>query len=162
MLPLDLPKTIKKAVDAVLEPKTTTKHPPTHTNTTRRRTSVDAQAPLHPFLACFSDLFFCTSKSRETTIKALRDTMKSRIAVEKVAEMVYESSSFSFDYAMLCLVASVLSCIGLVTNSVVIIVASMLVSPLMGPILAFTFGYVDDSSFLHNTFPTFPFSPPSI
>jgi len=41
---------------------------------------------------------------------------------------------------MFVVVASWLSCVGLVTNNAVIIVASMLVSPLMGPIIAFTFG----------------------
>uniref|UniRef100_A0A7S2RYL2 DUF389 domain-containing protein n=1 Tax=Mucochytrium quahogii TaxID=96639 RepID=A0A7S2RYL2_9STRA len=68
------------------------------------------------------------------------DTIKSRIAVDSVVELVNSSAQFSFDYVMLVIVASILACIGLVTNNVVVIVASMLVSPLMGPILAVTFG----------------------
>lgn len=38
-------------------------------------------------------------------------------------------------------VAGVLAAVGLVTDSSVTVVASMLVSPLMGPILAVTFGF---------------------
>mmetsp|Transcript_20226 Transcript_20226/g.35970 ORF Transcript_20226/g.35970 Transcript_20226/m.35970 type:complete len:621 (+) Transcript_20226:349-2211(+) len=68
-------------------------------------------------------------------------SIKSRIAVDNVVDIVTASAQFSFDYMMLVIVASVLSCIGLVTNNVVIIVASMLVSPLMGPILGVTFGW---------------------
>ena len=49
---------------------------------------------------------------------------------------------FTFDFLMLCVVAAMISCIGLATNNDVIIVASMLVSPLMGPIMAITFGTV--------------------
>ena len=40
------------------------------------------------------------------------------------------------------MIASVLSGIGLAVNSTVTIVASMLVSPIMGPVLALTFGSV--------------------
>jgi uncharacterized membrane protein len=43
---------------------------------------------------------------------------------------------------MLVVVASMLALIGLITNSAVVIVSAMLVSPLMGPILGFTFGSV--------------------
>ncbi|CAK9005037.1 Uncharacterized protein MJ0678 [Durusdinium trenchii] len=69
-----------------------------------------------------------------------RDTIKSRIAVDSVIDLVNTAAQPSFDYIMLVFVASILACIGLVVNNVVVIVASMLVSPLMGPILAVTFG----------------------
>lgn len=40
----------------------------------------------------------------------------------------------------LLLIASVLAGVGLITNSTVVIVASMLVSPIMGPVMGITFG----------------------
>lgn len=48
----------------------------------------------------------------------------------------------SFDYLSLLLIASTISGVGLAVNSTVSIVASMLVSPIMGPVLALTFGSV--------------------
>ncbi|GBG29488.1 Hypothetical Protein FCC1311_057092 [Hondaea fermentalgiana] len=77
----------------------------------------------------------------ESIINRFGETIKSRVAVDSVVELVNASSEFSFDYVVLVVVASALACIGLVTNNVVIIVASMLVSPLMGPILGVTFGW---------------------
>lgn len=40
----------------------------------------------------------------------------------------------------LLLIASILAGVGLITNSTVVIVASMLVSPIMGPVMGITFG----------------------
>ena len=45
-------------------------------------------------------------------------------------------AEFSFDFLLLLLLAGAISFMGLVENSSVVLVASMLVSPLMGPILA--------------------------
>lgn len=49
---------------------------------------------------------------------------------------------FSFDYLSLLVIASTIAGIGLATNNTVAIVASMLVSPIMGPVLALTFGTI--------------------
>ena len=67
-------------------------------------------------------------------------SIKSRIIVSKLVNLVRSSAALSFDYICLCLVASILSCVGLAVNNNVVIVASMLVSPLMGPILEVTLG----------------------
>ena len=40
----------------------------------------------------------------------------------------------------LLLIASILAGVGLIVNSTVVIVASMLVSPIMGPVMGITFG----------------------
>jgi len=50
-----------------------------------------------------------------------------------------EQALFSFDYLALVIVASILAGVGLITDNVVI-VASMLVAPIMGPVLGLTFG----------------------
>mmetsp|Transcript_11091 Transcript_11091/g.12692 ORF Transcript_11091/g.12692 Transcript_11091/m.12692 type:complete len:617 (+) Transcript_11091:99-1949(+) len=78
------------------------------------------------------------------SIKQMRDdikaTVRARIAMDQVITLISGASAFSFDYIMLAFVASVIAASGLVSNSSVIIVASMLVSPIMGPILGITFG----------------------
>lgn len=52
------------------------------------------------------------------------------------------AATFTFDYLSLLCIASTIAGIGLATNNTVAIVASMLVSPIMGPVLALTFGSV--------------------
>jgi uncharacterized hydrophobic protein (TIGR00271 family) len=61
--------------------------------------------------------------------------------VEEVLGPIEDGSDFSFDFLMLLLVASILAAVGLLTDNTVVIVASMLVSPIMGPVLGVTFGY---------------------
>lgn len=70
------------------------------------------------------------------------ESIKSRMIVEKVVESARASAMFSFDYVMLVVVASILALLGLANNNVVVIVASMLVSPIMGPVVAATFGTI--------------------
>jgi len=70
-----------------------------------------------------------TGKSLKAEFSA---TIKSRITVDSVINYVFAASEFSFDYVMLILNAGIIACVGLVTNNTVVIVASMLVSPLMG------------------------------
>lgn len=70
------------------------------------------------------------------------DTIKSRVIVERVVQQTKAQAVFSFDFLCLVIVASLLAALGLATNSAVVVVASMLVSPIMGPILAVTFGSV--------------------
>jgi len=69
-------------------------------------------------------------------------SVKSRLTVAQVINNVRSGSQLTFDYIMLVLMASVIAGVGLVENSSVLLVASMLVSPLMGPILGGTFGIV--------------------
>ena len=49
-------------------------------------------------------------------------------------------AEFSFDFLLLLVLAGIIALMGLIENSSVVLVASMLVSPLMGPILAGIFG----------------------
>jgi len=55
-------------------------------------------------------------------------------------ELIEEQAELGLDYIVLLSVASVLAGIGLVTDNVVVLVASMLVSPLMGPVMGMAFG----------------------
>ncbi|KAK2725623.1 uncharacterized protein LOC136032262 isoform X2 [Artemia franciscana] len=67
-------------------------------------------------------------------------TLKSRFAVQQVVDGSRMAGTINFDYSVFLLCAGLLAATGLVENSSVILVASMLVSPIMGPILAGTFG----------------------
>ncbi|KAK8813252.1 hypothetical protein WA158_002844 [Blastocystis sp. Blastoise] len=60
------------------------------------------------------------------------------VLMHEMYNSITEGSLFSFDYLMLILSAGILAGIGLAASNVVVIVASMLVSPLMGPILGST------------------------
>ncbi|XP_077990865.1 uncharacterized protein LOC144445193 [Glandiceps talaboti] len=69
-------------------------------------------------------------------------SIKSRLTVAQVVETVQNAGDLTFDFVILIILASIIAAIGLSEDSSVILVASMLISPLMGPILAGTFGTV--------------------
>ena len=58
----------------------------------------------------------------------------------KILKLLF--SQFTFDFLMLLMLASMIAFMGLIENNTVVLVASMLVSPIMGPILAGIFGSV--------------------
>jgi len=90
------------------------------------------------------------SEEKENDKKIQRDAT---LAVEEIYENVKKQSSLSFDYIAFIILAAVMAGFGLIQNNVTIIVASMLLSPLMGPMLAIAFGYVvkDDKLFMKGT-----------
>jgi hypothetical protein len=69
-----------------------------------------------------------------------KKSVRARLMVHQVAASIKASSAISFDFVLLICLASMLAALGLLENSTVIIVASMLVSPLMNPILGIVFG----------------------
>lgn len=79
-------------------------------------------------------------KGMKDSHNSFTKTIGSRILVDKLMAQINSSSAFSFDFLMLAVAASLLAGIGLGIDNAVVIVASMLVSPLMGPILGMTFG----------------------
>jgi len=90
------------------------------------------------------------SEEKTNDIKIQRDAT---LAVEEIYENVKKQSSLSFDYIAFIILAAVMAGFGLIQNNVTVIVASMLLSPLMGPMLAIAFGYVvrDNSLFMKGT-----------
>eukprot|EP00457_Paulinella_chromatophora_P003526 gb/GEZN01003534.1/.p1 GENE.gb/GEZN01003534.1/~~gb/GEZN01003534.1/.p1 ORF type:complete len:619 (-),score=75.85 gb/GEZN01003534.1/:242-2098(-) len=60
----------------------------------------------------------------------------------RVYKKITNGSQLTFDFLMMVITASALAGVALATNNTVVIVASMLVSPIMGPILGITFGFV--------------------
>jgi len=75
------------------------------------------------------------------------------LAVEEIYENVKKQASLSFDFIAFVIVAAVMAGFGLMQNNMVIIVASMLLSPLMGPMLGVALGHVvgDNSLFIKGT-----------
>ena len=69
-----------------------------------------------------------------------KKSVRARLMVHQVVASIRASSAITFDFVLLICLASMLAALGLLENSSVIIVASMLVSPLMNPILGIVFG----------------------
>jgi uncharacterized hydrophobic protein (TIGR00271 family) len=69
-------------------------------------------------------------------------SIKSRLTVAQVVMAVQSNAILTFDYLVLIGLASIIAGLGLAESSSVVLVASMLISPLMGPIVGFTFGVV--------------------
>lgn len=82
------------------------------------------------------------STVKETNWNKFIGTVRARMNVAKIVDAVKTDASLTFDFICLLIVASILACFGLVENSTLFLAASMLISPLMGPILAATFGAV--------------------
>lgn len=76
---------------------------------------------------------------------------KRKLMIEYIYSTIFEQSNLSLDYLLYCFVGAVLAAIGLATNSSVTIVAAMLVSPLMGPIVGIAVGCVVKSGRLVKT-----------
>ena len=86
----------------------------------------------------------------EDKIDRFYSSIKSRMMVGEVITNIENNAHFTFDFLMLLTLASIIAFIGLVESSSVTLVASMLISPLMGPILAGIFGVVVGDSKLRN------------
>ena len=69
-----------------------------------------------------------------------KKSVRARMMVHQVVASIRASTALSFDFVLLICLASMLAAFGLLENSTVVIVASMLVSPMMNPILGIVFG----------------------
>ena len=78
--------------------------------------------------------------SVEDKMEKFYSSIKSRLLVSEVMARIEAGSEFSFDFLLLLVLAGIIAFMGHLENSSVVLVASMLVSPLMGPILAGIFG----------------------
>ena len=75
------------------------------------------------------------------------------LAVEEIYENVKKQSKLSFDFIAFSILAAAMAGFGLLQNNTTVIVASMLLSPLMGPMLGVALGYVvrDRALFIKGT-----------
>jgi hypothetical protein len=73
-------------------------------------------------------------------VSNFKKSVRARLMVHQVVASIRAATTLTFDFVLLICLASMLAAFGLLENSTVIIVASMLVSPLMNPILGIVFG----------------------
>lgn len=69
-------------------------------------------------------------------------SVRARLNVAQIVEEVKHDAAISFDFVSMLCVASILAAFGLIEDSTLFLIASMLISPLMGPIIAGIFGTV--------------------
>ncbi|XP_062139945.1 uncharacterized protein LOC133848404 isoform X2 [Drosophila sulfurigaster albostrigata] len=74
--------------------------------------------------------------------QSFMDSVRCRLNVNQVVRLVRRDATINFDFVVLLVAAALLSCVGLVENSFLFLSSSMLISPLMGPIIAGIFGSV--------------------
>ncbi|PAA46694.1 hypothetical protein BOX15_Mlig002025g8 [Macrostomum lignano] len=77
----------------------------------------------------------------EGRMQAFMDSMRARLMVSQVYRSVMDKGRWTFDFVCFLVCATIIAAVGLATNSSVMTVASMLLSPYMGPILALTFSW---------------------
>lgn len=76
------------------------------------------------------------------------ETIKAKLVIDKIIDIVRSSADLDFDYVCLVMVASILSFFGLIYDNSIIIVAAMLISPIMGPVTALIFSYAVNDKLL--------------
>lgn len=88
----------------------------------------------------FDDLTFSRKLRKRLNESNFKKSVRARLMVHQVVANIRASTELSFDFVVLICLASMLAAFGLLESSTVVIVASMLVSPLMNPILGMVFG----------------------
>ncbi|XP_016999566.2 uncharacterized protein [Drosophila takahashii] len=81
-------------------------------------------------------------QGQEQGWQSFMDSVRCRLNVNQVVRQVRRDATLTFDFVVLLMAAALLSCVGLVENSFLFLSSSMLISPLMGPIIAAIFGSV--------------------
>ncbi|CAH1180530.1 unnamed protein product [Phaedon cochleariae] len=69
-------------------------------------------------------------------------SVRARLTVAQVVENVKSHAALTFDFVFLILISTTMCAIGLVENSNVYLLSSMVMCPMMGPVMAGTFGSV--------------------
>ena len=77
-----------------------------------------------------------------------KEALESRIAVEEIYNDILKNASLSVNYFTFILISAIIAGIGLLSNNAAIVVASMVIAPLMGPILAMSYGLVINDNLL--------------
>jgi len=71
-----------------------------------------------------------------------------RVSVEEIEKDIIENSEPSFNYFLFIILSAIIAGIGLLTNSAIILIASMILSPLMGPILGLSFSIITKNTWV--------------
>ena len=101
---------------------------------------ISANHELSDLHATATDRTFSNRIRKRINESKFKKSVRARLMVHQVVASIRASSAITFDFVLLICLASMLAAFGLLENSTVIIVASMLVSPLMNPIMGIVFG----------------------
>ncbi|MHA1785790.1 MAG: TIGR00341 family protein [Candidatus Helarchaeota archaeon] len=71
-----------------------------------------------------------------------KEALESRIAVEEIYNDILKNATFSLNYFTFIIISAIIAGIGLISDNAAIVVASMVIAPLMGPILATSYGWL--------------------
>lgn len=69
-----------------------------------------------------------------------KDELTARISQEEIHLDIEQHARPSFNYIVFIILSAIIAGAGLILNSPAVVIASMVISPLMGPILGFSFG----------------------
>lgn len=64
------------------------------------------------------------------------------LRIKKVHDMISDGARFSFNYVTFLLIAGTIAGLGLVTDSTTTVISSMLLSPIMGPVIGMAYGVI--------------------
>ena len=76
----------------------------------------------------------------DETLDEEKDQVPERVALEEIKSDIEEGAKPSFNYFVFILLSALVAGAGLILNSPAVVIASMIISPLMGPILGLSFG----------------------
>ncbi|XP_027844257.2 uncharacterized protein LOC114124989 [Aphis gossypii] len=86
----------------------------------------------------------------ESSWKKFLQSVRSRLTVAQVVQGIEAGAMLTFDFLILLIISVTVAALGLMQGEIVIFVSSMLLSPLMGPINAATFGTMIKNKKLRN------------
>lgn len=78
----------------------------------------------------------------ESVIKTNRPEFERRISVTEIQNSINKQMSSSFNYILFIILAAITAGCGLILNNATVLIASMIISPLMAPILSMAFGTI--------------------
>ena len=78
----------------------------------------------------------------ESVIKSDKPDIEKRISSEEIQKSLYKSLESTFNYVLFIILSALTAGAGLLINSSTIVIASMIISPSMNPILCVAFGIV--------------------
>jgi len=70
------------------------------------------------------------------------EELSSRVSVEEIESTIKEGMELNIDFYLFIIIAAFIAGAGLILNSTAIIIGSMIISPLMGPILGVSYGMI--------------------
>ncbi|CAI6347397.1 unnamed protein product [Macrosiphum euphorbiae] len=86
----------------------------------------------------------------ESSWKKFLQSVKSRLTVAQVVQGIESGAMLTFDFVILLIISVTVAALGLIQGETIIFVSSMLLSPLMGPVNAATFGTMIKNKKLRN------------